>query len=84
MSAHLPTRTRAVDWFADEREFCSLLSKAREQATGVIAEDFSVQMQDFANQFGLKMYLSEKQLQWLCMIAGRDIPPRRDRRGDRR
>jgi hypothetical protein len=70
--------TRARDWFADEREFRQLCGDAQSQsqATGESSQDFAAEMVVKANQHGLDVFLSPKQLGWLCKLADWDVPKR--------
>lgn len=68
--------TKAKDWFADVKEFRQLCGDAQSQARGESAQDFAADMMVKANQYGLDMYLSSRQLDYLCKIADWDLPKR--------
>jgi hypothetical protein len=74
---------RASHWIRDESLLTELVRDARMNATGIDVKDFTVKMQDQANQYGLHMYVSERQMKWLCGIAGWVFPPNHDPRADR-
>jgi hypothetical protein len=67
----------AADWFSDEREFRQLCGDAQSQAQGESSQNFAAEMIIKANEHGLKTYLSDKQLEWLCKLADWDVPKRR-------
>jgi hypothetical protein len=68
--------TTAADWFDDEAEFRQLCGDAQSQARGESAETFAADMVIKAKQHGLKTYVSDKQLGWLCLLADW-VPPKR-------
>jgi hypothetical protein len=68
--------TRALDWFSDEREFRQLCGDAQSQAGTESAQEFASDMMLKANQHGTRMYLSLKQLEYLCKLADWEIPKR--------
>jgi hypothetical protein len=67
----------AADWFADEREFRQLCGDAQSQAKGESSQDFAAEMVVKAKAHGLNVYLSGKQLEWLCKLADWDVPKMR-------
>lgn len=69
--------TKAKDWFADAAEFRQLCGDAQSQARSESAQDFAADMMVKANQYGLDMYLTPKQLGYLCTLADWDVPKRR-------
>jgi hypothetical protein len=69
--------TKAKDWFGDAAEFRQLCGDAQSQAGGESAQDFAADMMVKANQYGLDMFLSPKQLDFLCKLADWDVPKRR-------
>jgi len=66
----------AEQWFQTEHEFRQLCGDAVSLAHGESSEEFASDMVQKAKKFGLKVYLSEKQLNWLCQIAQWDRPTR--------
>lgn len=73
-----PESTKARDWFSDEHEFRQLCGDAQSEAIGESSQDFSAEMVIKAKEHGLETFLSVKQLNWLCSIAGHDIPKRKE------
>jgi hypothetical protein len=69
--------TTAGDWFADEHEFRQLCGDAQSQASGESSQEFAAEMVIKANKYGLKVFLTPKQLEWLCKLADWDLPKRR-------
>lgn len=67
----------ASDWFSDEHEFRQLCGDAQSQAATESAQEFAAEMMLKANQYGLKTYLSQRQLEYLCKLADWDVPRRR-------
>ena len=68
----------AADWFTDEYEFRQLCGDAQSQARGESSQDFAAEMVIKSKEHGLRTYLSEKQLSWLCKLADWDVPKRRE------
>jgi hypothetical protein len=68
----------AADWFDNEREFRQLCGDAVSLAHAEASEEFAAEMVKKAKEFGLKTYLSQKQLNWLCQIADWTVPERRN------
>jgi hypothetical protein len=68
--------TRALDWFSDEREFRQLCGDAQSQARTESAQEFAADMMIKANTYGTRMYLSVKQLEYLCKLADWEVPKR--------
>jgi hypothetical protein len=68
--------TKASTWFEDAASFRQLCGDAQSQANSESAQEFAAQMMLAANQHGLEMYLSEKQLKWLCELADWMVPAR--------
>jgi hypothetical protein len=67
----------AADWFANEREFRQLCGDAVSLAHAESSEEFAADMVKKAKEFGLKTYLTQKQLNWLCQIADWQVPERK-------
>jgi hypothetical protein len=67
----------AADWFATEGEFRQLCGDAVSQARTEAAQEFANKMVQRAKEHGLKTYVSEKQLAWLCEIADWAFPEKR-------
>jgi hypothetical protein len=61
-------------WFTDESELRQLCGDAQSQAKSDSEMDFARDMVLQANAQGLRMTLSEKQLNWLCKIADWHVP----------
>ena len=72
----------AADWFNADLEFRQLCGDAHSQARSESAQEFASEMVKKANQFGLKTYLSPKQLQYLCKLADWELPPVRASQGN--
>lgn len=70
-------REPASIWFEKDSDLRQLISDAQSQARSESAMDFTREMMLEANQKGISMLLSEKQLEWLCQIADWDPPRRR-------
>lgn len=66
----------ARDWFTDEAEFRQLCGDAQSQAKGEAAENFSAEMAQKANKYGLNTFLTDGQLKYLCKLADW-IPPKK-------
>ena len=66
----------AAEWFNTEHEFRQLCGDAVSLAHAEAAEEFAAEMVQKAKKFGLKTYISDKQLTWLCQIAEWDQPMR--------
>ena len=73
--------THANDWFIDEHELRQLCGDAQSQATTESSQEFAADMMIKANKYGLKMFMSEKQLAYLCNLADWEIPKRIPRGG---
>ena len=73
--------TTAADWFSDEREFRQLCGDAQSQAKSESAQDFAAEMVIKANKYGLKVFLTQKQLDYLCTLADWDPPKRSGHNG---
>jgi len=68
------------DYFADEGAFRSLILEAQGRAQTDRAVEFVNELSIKAKEHGLKTFLSDKQLTWLCTIAGAPKPaPRQGR-----
>jgi len=76
MNVASAVRTRAEEWFSDDREFRQLCGDAQSQSRDESSQEFAAQMMIAANRYGLKTYVSTKQLLWLCRLADWDVPPR--------
>lgn len=61
--------TTAANWFLTEELFRQLCGDAVSCAKSESAQEFAAQMVEKAKTHGLKTYLSDKQLTWLCKIA---------------
>jgi len=68
--------TTAANWFTDELEFRQLCGDAQSQAKYDGAQEFAADMVIRAKEYGLKSFLSEKQLEFLCKLADWDVPKR--------
>lgn len=68
--------SQAGDWFDDEAEFRQLCGDAVSQARGEKAEEFAAEMVIKSKQYGLKTYISDGQMKWLCKMADQ-VPPQR-------
>ena len=68
--------TTAADWFADEAEFRQLCGDAQSQAQSENAQEFAAEMVIKANAHGLKTYLTQRQLEYLCKLADCYVPAR--------
>ena len=66
----------AGDWFKTDLEFRQLCGDAVSLARAESSEEFAAEMVKKAKEHGLKTYLSEKQLTWLCKIADWERPNR--------
>lgn len=66
--------TQASDWFLEEGEFLLLCKDAQTQATTERAQEFAAEMVRKSNQHGLKTFLSQRQLEWLCQLADWNVP----------
>lgn len=75
----MSNQTTARDWFSSEEEFRQLCGDAQSQAVSESAQEFAAQMIIAANQYGLRAYLSPKQLGYLCSLADWDPPMRKSR-----
>lgn len=70
-------REPASIWFERDSELRQLCGDAQSQAKSEGEMDFTREMMLEANQKGLLMQISEKQLNWLCKIADWEPPKRR-------
>lgn len=70
--------TKANTWFSDPAEFRQLCGDAQAQAIDDKSQGFAAEMTLAANQHGLETYLSITQLEYLCRLAQRDVPERRN------
>lgn len=69
--------TTAADWFDDEAEFRQLCGDAQSLASGERAEEFAAEMVKKSKEYGLKTYLSDGQIKWLCQMADCVLPQRK-------
>jgi hypothetical protein len=69
----------AANWFETIELFRALLDEATDKARTDAATGFVKSMHEKATAHGLGTYLSQKQLSWLCTIAGVMTPPERAR-----
>lgn len=68
----------ASDWFESDLEFRQLCLDAISLARVEAAEEFAHEMAKKAKEHGLKTYLSERQMRWLCQIADHEWPKKRE------
>ena len=68
--------TTAATWFETDAEFRQLCGDAQSQARTESQQEFAAEMMIKANQYGLKTFVSEKQLAYLCKLADVDPPLR--------
>ena len=61
--------TTAANWFTDELRFRQLCGDAHSQAQTESGQEFAADMIQKAKQYGLRAYLSPKQLAYLCKLA---------------
>jgi hypothetical protein len=66
--------TRASNWFATEQEFRQLCGDAVSEAKTEAQQEFANKMVMAAKEYGLKTYISDRQLKFLCTIAGQHVP----------
>jgi len=66
--------TTAADWFKYEADFRQLCGDAVSQSKGESAQEFAADMMRKVNEFGLRTYLTPKQLQYLCRLADHNLP----------
>ena len=71
--------TYGADWFDSEVEFRRLCGDALSEARSESAQEFTHEMSRRANLRGLETPVSEKQMAWLCQLAGWTVPARRKR-----
>jgi hypothetical protein len=71
--------TTAADWYADEFEFRQLCGDAQSQAVSEGDQDFAAEMVIAAKQYGLRTFISVRQLKWLCRIADHEVPAMRSK-----
>lgn len=64
-----PTITKLSDWYKDSREFTRTLVAAEKLADGEKEEDFVADIRVRFENFGMQMYMSEKQYDWLERIS---------------
>lgn len=68
--------SNASDWFKSELAFRRLCGDALSKARSEKAMDFTREMMEKANGWGLDTPLTEAQLKWLCQLAD-VVPPKR-------
>lgn len=68
--------SQAGEWFSDEAEFRQLCGDAVSQARGEVAQEFAAKMVIHSKQYGLRTYISDGQMKWLCKMADH-VPPKR-------
>lgn len=66
----------AAEWFESDATFRQLCGDAQSLARSEAAEEFSASMVIRVGQHGLKTFLTQKQLNWLCEIADWSVPRR--------
>ena len=66
--------TTAADWFKDEAMFRQICGDAQSQARTESQQEFAAERVIKAKQYGLKTFLSEKQLEYLCKLGDWDYP----------
>lgn len=66
--------TKASNWFKTNEHFLQVCSDALLLAHGESNEEFAAQMMIRARQHGIELYLSEKQVKWLCKLADCVVP----------
>jgi hypothetical protein len=71
--------TQASDWFESLEDFNTLIRDAVKLARGENAKIFAEEMRDRVATHGLRTFLSEKQLTYLCEIADWEAPARIER-----
>jgi hypothetical protein len=81
---HAETPTTAADWFATDAEFRQICGDAVSLARYDSQQEFANKMVQRAKEHGLKAYITEKQLKFLCEIADAEIPARRHGEADGR
>lgn len=69
--------TKASNWFKTNEEFRQVCADAVSLARGESNEEFAAQVMAKANLHGLNLYLSEKQVRWLCKLADCVVPMQR-------
>lgn len=72
--------TRASDWFADDAAFKRVCFDAMSNCRTQAAQEFTHDMMRKANEEGVRVHVSEKQVAWLCALAQVPVPPRRKER----
>lgn len=66
--------TQASHWFKKVEDLRALIDRAQAQASKENEMNFAGSMNFKARNYGLSMYISVKQLEWLCNIAKVDVP----------
>ena len=69
-------RSTAADWFKDDFTFRQLCGDARVQAMSERGQEFAAEMVARAKNTGLSTELTVSQLEWLCVLAGWNVPAR--------
>ena len=64
--------SRVLDWFDNPVNFEHLLEEAELEAVSSKEMDFVDSLNEKYDEYGSKMYLSERQLEWLQAIARGD------------
>jgi len=73
--------TKASNWFDDKQKFLDVCARAQGHAANMEAQMFASQMTIRAREHGLNLYVTEKQMKWLCQIADVILPLTREQRG---
>lgn len=68
--------TKASDWFETEVELLQLCGDAQSQAQSETSQEFTADMVIKAKKYGLQMFLTPRQLNYLCTLADWEIPAR--------
>lgn len=66
--------TKASNWFKTNEQFMQVCADAVALARGEANEEFAAQIFARAKEHGLNLYLSEKQVKWLCKLADCVVP----------
>lgn len=68
------SNSTAANWFKDEADFRRICGDAVSMASNESAQEFANKMLVTCKKFGLKTYISEKQLRFLCQLADVEAP----------
>ncbi|MEO1324175.1 MAG: hypothetical protein AAFV59_14330 [Pseudomonadota bacterium] len=64
--------SRVLDWFDNPENFEHLLTEAEMEAVSSKEMDFVDSLNEKYDEYGAKMFLSDRQLEWLQAIARGD------------